>query len=123
VSTPDQIAVAKLMGRAQRYVWEKVPLDEALAGLREASTRGDLLAEAAGVTAGSAEYNAARPSAIAAARLLVQAGADRELLPKWIAVGRQRASRPSMFSTPRPWPDDLDQVLAEVLEAGRTHVD
>jgi hypothetical protein len=117
VSTPDQIAVAKLQGHAQHCVWEKFPVDEAVAGLREITTRADLLARAAGSMAGSADPDSPeRAWHIGAARLLVLAGADHELLPQWIAQGRRNASRPSMFSNPRPWPDDLDQVCADVLD-------
>jgi len=120
VSTPDQIAVAKLWGRAERCVWEKVPLDEAVASLREVTTRPDLLAEAAGVMAGSAAPRIEeRAPRIAAARLLVRAGADREALPQSMAQGRRNASRPSMFGIPQVWPDDLDQVLAEVCRLPR----
>jgi hypothetical protein len=117
MSTPDQIAVAKLWGRAERCVWEKFPLDEAVASLWEVTTRPDLLAEAAGLMAGSAGPRIEeRSPRIAAARLLVQAGADRELLPKWLAQGRENASRPGWGIQP-VWPDgDLGDLLTAILD-------
>jgi hypothetical protein len=117
VSTPDQIAVAQLWGHAERCAAERIPVDEAVAGLRAISERPDLLAQAAGTMAGSAEpHLASRKGRIDAARLLVQAGADREQLARWIAQGRQNAARGSGWTSGVAWPDDLDQVLADVLD-------
>lgn len=120
MSTRDQIAVAMLWGHAQRCVANKFPVDEAVKGLQEISTRPDLLAETAGTMAGSADARmpGERTWAIDAARLLVRAGADVELLPRWIAQGRRNAIQPPRpgWGIPHVWPDDLDEVLAAVLD-------
>lgn len=121
VSTRDQIAVAQLWGCAQRCVSSKIPAAEAVASLREITTRADLLAQAAGLIAGSGHPDDPTYAChLGEARLLVQAGADRELLPRWIAEGRQNAaqSRPGLGVAP-VWPDDLDEVLAEILDVDR----
>ena len=117
MSTPDQLAVASLWGYAERCAAKKIPVDEAVAGLRAITTRPDLLAQAAGVMSGSAgPLPGERRWRIDAARLLVQAGADREQLPRWIRQGRTNVEHGLGWSTGQEWPDDLDQVLAEVLE-------
>jgi hypothetical protein len=116
MSTREQIAVAQLEGHAMNCIHRARPVGEAVSGLQEITTRPDLLAEAAGVLAGAADPEIGeRPWRIAAARLLVAAGADRELLPKYIEQGRRNVSRPAGWGTGRVWPDDLDQVLADVL--------
>lgn len=116
MSTRDQIATAQLHGAAMRCVHRQVPVDEAVAILREITTRPDLLAEAAGILAGAADPDTGeRPWRITAARFLVAAGADRELLPGWIERGRRNVTHPVGRGTSRVSPDDLDQVLADVL--------
>jgi hypothetical protein len=116
VSTHDQLIAASLFGQAMLCVHRDLPVDEAVAGLREITTRPDLLAQAAGILAGSADPETGeRPWRITAAQLLVRAGADRALLPGWIARGRRNASRPTGWGG-RDWPDDLDQVLADILD-------
>lgn len=116
MSTRAQIAVAQLHGHALYCVRHELSVDEAVAGLREITARPDLLAEAAGILVGAANPKTGeRGWHIAAARFLVAAGADRELLPKWIERGRWNASRGGAWSTNSAWPDDLDQVLADVL--------
>jgi hypothetical protein len=118
VSTRDQLAVATLHGAASRLVAQSVLADEAVAELRRVTTRPDLLAQAAGILAGAAEPHLwERASRLAAARLLVAAGADRELLPRFIAEGRRNATQGVRGVVhARPWPDDLGQVLADVLD-------
>ena len=123
MSTPDQIAVAMLWGHAERCVAKRIPVDEAVVGLREITTRPDLLAQAAGTIAGSADADTPeRAWHMRAARLLVQAGADRERLPRWIQQGRQNATQPARpgWGIPRVWPDDLDELLAEILDDARS---
>lgn len=118
MSTRDQIAFASLWGHAERCMAKRFAVAEAVAGLREITTRPDLLAQTAGTMAGSAEPG--RPERqwrIDAARLLVRAGADRALLPRWIEQGRQNAVRGTAGrGISHEWPDDLDDVLAEVLD-------
>jgi hypothetical protein len=116
MSSRDQLAIAALFGQAERCVHQSVPVDEAVASLQEITERPDLLARAAGILAGSADPETGeRPWRIAAARLLVRAGADRASLPQWIRQGRSNASRPSGWGAAREWPDDLDQILTQVL--------
>ena len=117
MSTSDQIACAQLHGHALRCVMHRTPVDESVAGLREITTRPDLLAQAAGILAGAADPGIGeRPWRIAAARLLLLAGADRALLPGWIEQGRWNATHGGAWATGSAWPDDLDEVLAEVLD-------
>jgi hypothetical protein len=54
MSTPDQLLSVALHGTAMRYAAERRNLAESIAELREiANGRDDILAEAAGITAGS----------------------------------------------------------------------
>ena len=54
LSTPDQLLSVALHGTAMRYAAENATLAESIAELREmANGRNDILAEAAGITAGS----------------------------------------------------------------------
>lgn len=116
MSTREQILTAQLHGEAMRAVHKQIPVDEAVASLQEITTQPRLLAQAAGILAGAADPRIGeRPWRIAAARLLVAAGADRELLPACIEKGRQNATRGGAWNTSSGWPDDLPDVLAEVL--------
>jgi len=117
VSSPDRIARAQLDGHARYCVHHRVPADVAVAGLREITTRPDLLAEAAGAVAGTVHPSSPeRPGRVAAGRLLVAAGADLDALPHWLAVGRSRAERPIGWGREEAWPDDLDALYAELTE-------
>jgi hypothetical protein len=54
MSTPDQLLYSALHGTAMRYAAERRNLDESIEELRQvADGRNDILAEAAGITAGS----------------------------------------------------------------------
>jgi hypothetical protein len=54
MSTPDQLLYSALHGTAMRYAAERRNLDESIEELRQiADSRNDILAEAAGITAGS----------------------------------------------------------------------
>jgi hypothetical protein len=54
VSTADQLLYSALHGTAMRYATERRNLDESIEELRQISDgRNDILAEAAGITAGS----------------------------------------------------------------------
>jgi hypothetical protein len=54
MSTPDQLLLSALHGTAMRYAAERRNLDESIEELRDiADGRNDILAEAAGITAGS----------------------------------------------------------------------
>ena len=53
MSTPDQLLYSALHGTAMRYAAERPNLDESIEELRDiADGRNDILAEAAGITAG-----------------------------------------------------------------------
>jgi hypothetical protein len=54
MSTPDQLLYSALHGTAMRYATERGNLDESIEELRDiADGRNDILAQAAGITAGS----------------------------------------------------------------------
>jgi hypothetical protein len=54
MSTPDQLLYSALHGTAMRYAAERRNLDESIEELRQiADGRNDILAEAAGITAGA----------------------------------------------------------------------
>jgi hypothetical protein len=54
MSNPDQLLYSALFGTAMRYAAERRSLDESIEELRQlADGRNDILAEAAGITAGS----------------------------------------------------------------------
>jgi hypothetical protein len=99
MSTPDQLLYSALHGTAMRYAAERRNPDEAIEELRQiADGRNDILAEAAGITAGS-WY--AWPSThvgheLIAAGMLIFAGGDRgfpldhDELERWTRVGYER---------------------------------
>jgi hypothetical protein len=102
MSTPDQLLSVALHGTAMRYAAERRNLADAIAELREiARGRDDILAEAAGIQAGS-WY--AWPSThagyelVAAGMLIMAAGhegkpLDYEALERWTRVGYERGMR------------------------------
>ena len=57
-----------------------------------AGGRGDLLAEVAGLLVGYYRRTAEKARAEAAARYCIAAGADLDLIPPWIEVGRHRGA-------------------------------
>jgi hypothetical protein len=73
-----------------------------------AGDRPDLLAKEAGILLGFHESGLEEPRAKAPASFCIAAGADPELIPRWVDVGRERAeqagrppfNRPGR--TPRP---------------------
>ncbi len=108
------MAVAELSGQVSYCLTHRMPLEQAVASLREISARPDLLAEVAGLAAGSADRDMSDwPIRLAEIRLLLAAGADRSLLMGWMAEGRRRRKlRAGPFYVE---PDDLEDVLREVL--------
>jgi hypothetical protein len=102
MSTKDQLLYSALHGTAMRYAAERRNLDESIEELRQiADGRNDILAEAAGITAGS-WY--AWPSThvgheLIAAGMLILAGGgpgfplDYEELERWTRVGYERGMR------------------------------
>ena len=102
MSTPDRLLFSALHGTATRHAAERRNLDESIEELRDiADGRNDILAEAAGITAGS-WY--AWPSThigheLIAAGMLILAGGRRGLpldydeLERWTRVGFERGTR------------------------------
>jgi hypothetical protein len=102
MSTKDQLLFSALHGTAMRYAAERRNLDESIEELRQiADSRNDILAEAAGITAGS-WY--AWPSThvgyeLIGAGMLILAGNGRGLpfdydeLERWTRVGYERGER------------------------------
>lgn len=93
----DQLVVARLAGAAQRHApWREATPEEtaaAVAELREiAGGRGDLLAEAAGLLTGFYRGTAEDRKARTAACYCRAAGAEGDLIPRWIAEGERRAA-------------------------------
>jgi hypothetical protein len=93
----DQLTVARLAGAAQRHAPRREPTPQetaaAVAELREiAGPRADLLAQVAGLLTGFYHGTAEQARARVAARYCRAAGADPELIPRWTAEGRRRAS-------------------------------
>jgi len=102
ISTPDQLLYVALHGTAVRYATDRRNLDESIEELRDiAEGRNDILAEAAGITAG-AWY--AWPSThigheLIAAGMMILAGGGRGVpldydeLERWTRVGFERGTR------------------------------
>jgi hypothetical protein len=102
MSTKDDLLGAELDGSAMRYAVERRSLDESIEELRQiADSRNDILAEAAGITAG---YWYAWPSThigheLIAAGMLIMAGGgngkllDYDELERWTRVGYERGMR------------------------------
>jgi hypothetical protein len=100
----DRIIVAWLHGAANRHAGWRRPEGEAhaaaMAELRDIATdrkghlRADLLAEAAGICRGVALAGGlSTPQMEIMAELLVDAGADPDLVDEWVPIGLERADR------------------------------
>jgi hypothetical protein len=107
----DRIITAHLHGAATRHAGWRDPQgparEAAIRELREIATvtprakhgaihqpagvlRADLLAEVAGVLLGAAGHLSRSEQNRIAAGLLIEAGADKDLIPKWTTIGRER---------------------------------
>jgi hypothetical protein len=96
-SEADGVIVARLTAAAQRHAPGREPTGaETAAAVEELNeitgARGDLLAEVAGLLMGYYGSTAEEPKADAAAHFCISAGADLDLIPRWIEVGRRRAA-------------------------------
>ena len=102
MSTKDQLLYSALHGTAMRNAAERRNLDESIEELRQiADGRDDVLAEAAGITAGS--WYASPASHVGyeliGAGMLILAGGGRGLpmdydeLERWTRVGYERGIR------------------------------
>ncbi len=88
--------VAELTGEARHHAkWRPLTRDEETAAITElraiAGGRADLLAEVAGVLAGTSAGRLDEPLARQAAELCRQAGADPDAIQRWVREGRRRA--------------------------------
>jgi hypothetical protein len=102
MSTKDQLLRTALHGTAMRYAAERHNLDESIEELREiADGRNDILAEAAGITAGSWYASPATHvgyELIGAAMLILAGGGrgfplDYDELERWTRIGYERGMR------------------------------
>jgi hypothetical protein len=102
MSTKDQLLYSALHGTAMRYAAERRNLDESIEALRQlADGRNDILAEAAGIEAGSwyAWPSTHAGYELVAAGMLIMAGGhegkplDFEALERWTRVGYERGMR------------------------------
>ncbi|HEX2821248.1 MAG TPA: hypothetical protein VHO07_13925 [Streptosporangiaceae bacterium] len=106
----DRLTVARLTGAAQRHASWREPTQEetaaAVAELREIAgprtdlLAPDLLAEVAGLLTGFYAGTAEEPRARTAAGYCRAAGADQDLIPRWIAEGKRRAACARQHSYP-----------------------
>jgi hypothetical protein len=92
----ERILTARITGTATRYARARLLTTaeeaEALASLTElAAGRTDLLAQVAGLALGFSEGTWDEPRQRQVAQLLIKAGADQELIPRWIEEGRRRS--------------------------------
>jgi hypothetical protein len=113
----DPMIVARLTGTAWRHASGRAPTGaETAAAVRELREviggRGDLLAEVAGLLIGYYRRTGEEPKARAAAYYCMAAGADLDLIPRWVEVGYSRAAAarqiPPAVSEPRQiytWPE------------------
>jgi hypothetical protein len=102
MSTQDQLLYSALHGTAMRYAAERRNLDESIEELRQiADERNDILAEAAGITAGNWYASPATHVGyeLIGAGMLILAGDGRGLpfdyddLERWTRVGYERGMR------------------------------
>jgi hypothetical protein len=102
MSTPNQLLYSFLHGTAMRYAAERRDLAESIAELREiADGHDEVLAEAAGITAGSwfAWPSTHMAYELVAAGMLIMAGGhdgkplDYDDLERWTRVGYERGMR------------------------------
>lgn len=95
MATPDNLLSSVLHGTAWRAAVERRSIDDALTELRGlAAGRDDVLAEAAGVTAGSwmawPEIRVGHELVVAGLLILAAERLDYDLLAHWVQVGYQR---------------------------------
>ena len=92
----DRILSAEIAGLVARHAsLPRLTGPERAAALVElaelAVGRGDLLARCAGLGVGIHEGDVDEDRYLRAAQLCIEAGADTSLIPRWIAIGHQRA--------------------------------
>lgn len=105
-TSDDRITLAQLHGASRRHARRPHPTgDEREAAVTEladiAAGRADLLAQAAGITAGAHAGDPDEATYLRAAQLLIDAGADTARIDYWTGEGRRRASQASRDRQPR----------------------
>jgi hypothetical protein len=92
----DRILFARISGVVSRHASRTVSETaraRAVASLAElAAGRSDLLARYAGLAVGVHEGGLDEERYLRAAQLCIDAGADTSLIPRWIGIGRSRAT-------------------------------
>ncbi len=109
-SDRDQLTVARLAGAARRHAsWREPTQEETAAAVQELREIADphadllapdLLAEVAGLLIGFYAGTAEEPRARTAAGYCRVAGANQDLIPRWIAEGKRRGARARQDSYP-----------------------
>ena len=93
---PDRLRYAQIAGAAARHAQAWLTAEREAAAVAElaetAAGRADLLAECAGTALGFGEGGPDAARYRQMAELCIAAGADRSLIGRWIAVGRERAA-------------------------------
>nr|WP_294695067.1 hypothetical protein [uncultured Friedmanniella sp.] len=95
MATRDNLLCSALHGAAWRAAVERRSIEDALSELRRlAAGRDDVLAEAAGITAGSwmawPEIRVGHELVVAGLLILAAERLDYDLLGRWVQVGYQR---------------------------------
>lgn len=95
MATPDNLKKSALHGTAWRAAVERRPLDAAIAELRTiAAGRTDLIAETAGITAGSwlawPQIRVGHELVVAGMLIMAAENLDYDLLAHWVQVGYER---------------------------------
>lgn len=94
MATADNLLYSALHGTAWRRASERGSIEAAVEELRSiAGGRGDILAEAAGISAGiwSVRAGGCVGTELITSGLLIYAGADLREIQKWVELGRERA--------------------------------
>lgn len=98
MATADNLLISALHGTAWRYAVERRPLASSISELREiAGGRADLLAEAAGVTAGAwlawPQTHVGHELVVAGMLFRAAERLDYDELARWVEVGFERGTR------------------------------
>lgn len=114
-SDPDRIRYAQIAAAAARHLqsWPCTADEQAAAVIeltQAAAGRADLLAERAGTALGFSDGGLERARNRLIAELCIAAGADNELIGRWIAVGRELAAKVATTPACRP-PTDCAPAL------------
>lgn len=98
MATPDNLLISALHGTAWRAAVERRGLDGAIGELRRlAQGRNDLLAEAAGVTAGfwlaGPDRHVGHELVTAGMLIMAAESLDYDLLSHWVRIGYERGGQ------------------------------